>query len=246
MARRSKKNQPGCLQYIIEFGFFVGAVEFVIVEGGKYIFPILLIILAVFILAKIVQKLKQKPPKAIQSKPEKQYDFIIDEKTLQLTQITVQTNKYVDDELRRIDVMDGRDFEFWCADLLRRCGYTNVRVTPGSGDQGADIICEYTDGKYAVQCKCYSTDLGNTPIQEITAATLFYDCDYGVVMTNRHFTPAARELANKIGVILIDRDVITDMLCRVSEVGMRIECPNCGITLPVNAKFCPECGCKIS
>lgn len=111
-----------------------------------------------------------------------------------------------------IDNMEGHDFEYWCADILKRSGFDNVEVTPGSGDQGVDILAEKDGIKYAIQCKCYSKDLGNTPIQEVEAGRIFYSCHVGAVMTNRHFTQGAKELAKKTGTLLWDRDSIEKML----------------------------------
>lgn len=34
-----------------------------------------------------------------------------------------------------IDRMEGHDFEYFCADLLRKNGFSDVKVTPGSGDK---------------------------------------------------------------------------------------------------------------
>ena len=108
--------------------------------------------------------------------------------------------------------MDGISFEHWCADLLRKNGFTNVSVTPGSNDQGIDVLA-YKDGlKYGVQCKCYSRDLGNKPIQEATAGRAVYGCDIAVVMTNRHFTKGAVEAAKATGVWLWDRDKLAQMV----------------------------------
>ncbi len=45
-------------------------------------------------------------------------------------------------DLSAVDYMDGHDFEYWCADLLRHNGFSNVRVTQGSGDQGVDILAQ--------------------------------------------------------------------------------------------------------
>ena len=112
------------------------------------------------------------------------------------------------------DMLEGHDFEYWCADLLRHNGFENVEVTPGSGDQGVDIIAEKDDIRYAIQCKCYSTDLGNTPIQEVCAGKNLYHCQIGVVMTNRYFTKSAQELAQATGTLLWDRDRITKMINR--------------------------------
>ena len=86
------------------------------------------------------------------------------------------------------------------------------RTADGSGDHGADIIAEKEGVRYAVQCKCYSHDLGNTPVQEIFAAKEMYDCHVPVVMTNRYFTKGAKELAAKTKVLLWDRDVLKSMI----------------------------------
>lgn len=110
--------------------------------------------------------------------------------------------------IEEIDNMDGHEFEYWCAEVLRRNGYSNVTVTRGSGDQGVDVLAERGGTKYAVQCKRYSSDLSNTPIQEVYAGKDFYGCQIGAVMTNSHFTKGARELAEKTGVLLWDRETL--------------------------------------
>ena len=118
----------------------------------------------------------------------------------------------IDYELYRIDTMDGHAFEFWCADLLHNSGFDDVIVTPGSNDQGVDITASREEVRYAVQCKCFSSDVGNKPIQEVYAGKEIYDCQVAVVMTNRHFTASAKTLAEKTRVLLWDRDKLTDML----------------------------------
>jgi len=61
-------------------------------------------------------------------------------------------------------------------------------------------------------CKCYSSDLGNTPVQEVWVGKSMYHCQIGVVMTNRYFTKGARELADTTGVLLWDRDRLLKMM----------------------------------
>jgi Holliday junction resolvase len=114
-----------------------------------------------------------------------------------------------------IDGMEGHDFEYWCAGLLKNNGFSNVEVTRGSGDQGVDIVAEKGGIKYAIQCKCYSSDLGNKPVQEVAAGKSFYHCQVGAVMTNRYFTAGAKELANANGILLWDRDALSAMLDNV-------------------------------
>lgn len=115
-------------------------------------------------------------------------------------------------ELYRVDGMEGHDFEYWCADLLKKNGFSNVEVTRGSGDQGVDVLARFGDAKYAVQCKCYSSDLGNKPVQEVNAGKAFYHCHIGVVMTNRYFTAGAKEIAEATGVLLWDRDTLKRLI----------------------------------
>ena len=115
-------------------------------------------------------------------------------------------------EIIDFDNMEGHQFEFFCAELLKRNGYENVAVTQGSGDQGIDVIA-YRDGiKYGIQCKCYSTPIGNQAVQEVFAGKVFYQCHVGIVLTNNYFTKAAVELAKHNGVVLWNRDKLLQMI----------------------------------
>ena len=40
------------------------------------------------------------------------------------------------------DLMEGHEFEYYCAELLERNGFREVKVTKGSGDYGIDILAE--------------------------------------------------------------------------------------------------------
>ena len=111
-----------------------------------------------------------------------------------------------------IDFMNGHEFEYFCAGVLKENGFSNVRVTPGSGDQGVDVLATKDGIKYAIQCKNYASSLGNTPIQEVHAGKAFYNCHVGVVMTNSIFTTGAKELAKATGVLLWDRTTLQKMI----------------------------------
>ena len=111
-----------------------------------------------------------------------------------------------------VDNMTGHEFEQWCALLLQKNGFADVSVTPGSGDQGVDVLASKDGVYYAIQCKCYHSDLGNTPVQEVYAGKEYYRCQVGVVMTNRHFTDSAKQLASHTRVLLWDREKIIEML----------------------------------
>lgn len=110
------------------------------------------------------------------------------------------------------DTIDGHEFEYVCADILRLRGYKNVNVTKGSGDQGVDVTAERDGIKYAVQCKYYSNPVGNTAVQEIYTGMQYYKAHVGIIMTNSIFTISAKELAEKLGVVLWDRDFLSPYL----------------------------------
>lgn len=110
------------------------------------------------------------------------------------------------------DAMDGHTFEFFCHKLLIKNGFENVTVTKGSGDQGIDIIA-FKDGiKYGIQCKCYTSAIGNKAVQEAFSGKTFYNCHVGVVLANRKFTKSAVKLAEKNGIILWDRSVLEKLV----------------------------------
>lgn len=115
-------------------------------------------------------------------------------------------------ELLTVDLMEGHNFEYWCASILRKNGFSSAEVTPGSGDHGVDVVAEKDEVRYAIQCKCYHSDLGNKPIQEVYAGKEMYGCQVGAVMTNRHFTKGAKELAEKTRVLLWDRDKLSALI----------------------------------
>lgn len=100
--------------------------------------------------------------------------------------------------------MNGHDFEKYCAHLLSLNGFSSISVTKDSGDQGIDIIAHKGDIKYGIQCKLYSSHVGNSAVQEAYSGKDFYKCQIGAVLTNNDFTESARELANSLGILLWD------------------------------------------
>lgn len=111
-----------------------------------------------------------------------------------------------------MDLMEGHDFEHYCADLLRRAGFLEVEVTRGSGDYGVDILAERDGVTYAVQCKRYDGPVGVKAVQEVYAGRDYYDRMVGAVMTNQYFTRPAVEVAQKLKILLWDRGYLESML----------------------------------
>ncbi len=111
-----------------------------------------------------------------------------------------------------IDLMEGHDFEYFCAELLRKRGFQEVEVTKGSGDYGIDILAEKEGITYAIQCKCYAAPVGVKAVQEAYAGRDYYDCMVGAVLTNQYFTTPAVEAAKKLKILLWDRGYLESML----------------------------------
>lgn len=110
------------------------------------------------------------------------------------------------------DTIDGHEFEFVCADILRLRGYKNIKVTRGSGDQGVDVTAERDGIKYAIQSKYYSNPVGNNAVQEIYTGMQYYKAHIGIIMTNSTFTTSAKELAEKLGIVLWDGSFLAPYL----------------------------------
>lgn len=110
------------------------------------------------------------------------------------------------------DKMNGHDFEQFCANLLKENGFYNVEVTQASGDHGIDIFAEKNEISYAIQCKCYSSDIGNAAVQQAHSGKGFYKKDIAVVLTNRYFTPQAKQEAEVLGVKLWNRDFLEKLI----------------------------------
>ena len=111
-----------------------------------------------------------------------------------------------------LDLMEGHDFEYFCAQLLKRRGFQDVEVTKGSGDYGIDILAEKDGITYAIQCKCYAAPVGVKAIQEAYAGRDYYDRMVGAVLTNQYFTTPAVEAAKKLKILLWDRGYLESML----------------------------------
>ena len=117
--------------------------------------------------------------------------------------------RYADDEL---DEMEGLDFEYYCAELLRNRGFIEVEVTKSSGDYGIDILAEKEGVTYAIQCKRYNAPVGVKAVQEAYAGRDFYDRMVGCVLTNQYFTQPAVDAAQKLKIFLWDRDYLEEMI----------------------------------
>jgi restriction system protein len=117
-----------------------------------------------------------------------------------------------------INYMSGAQFEDFMADLFRQKGYP-VRTTPGSGDQGVDLLLEVQGRKVAVQLKRWVAPVGNRVISHTLGGMLHYGAQEAWVVTTGSFTPKAKEMARSTGVRLIDGNELAEWLEGLGEEG---------------------------
>lgn len=117
--------------------------------------------------------------------------------------------KYINMEY---DNMTGIEFEHFIAHVLDRNNFINIKITPSSGDHGVDLLAEKDNITYAIQCKCYSSNIGNNAVQQAHTGKSLYKKDIAVVVTNQYFTQQAKDEANALGVKLWDRDILNKMI----------------------------------
>lgn len=102
----------------------------------------------------------------------------------------------------RFTSSDPYEYERWCAGQLSRHGW-KAEATRSSADQGVDVVAEKDGLKVALQCKLHSNAIGNKAIQEVHAAAAFIDATHAAVVAPADYTRAARQLAGKLGVLLL-------------------------------------------
>ena len=105
----------------------------------------------------------------------------------------------------KVDNMTGEEFETYLEMLFDHIGYKVYR-TQLSGDFGADLVIENSDGSAVVQAKRYSKKVGVTAVQEVVTAKKYYECKRAYDVTNNYYTKPAKELAKVNKVILYDRE----------------------------------------
>ena len=115
-------------------------------------------------------------------------------------------------KIHSLDEIEGHEFEYYCAELLKKRGFLDVTVTKGSGDYGVDVLAEKDGVTYAIQCKAYATPVGVKAVQEAYAGREFYDRMVGAVLTNQYFTKPAVEAAKKLKILLWDRGYLDSMI----------------------------------
>ena len=111
-----------------------------------------------------------------------------------------------------IDALNGVEFEQFISNFMEYLGF-NVNLTATTGDNGIDIIAKRGKTLIGIQTKLYyNHNVGNKAIQEVFSGKSYYKLTHALAITNVQFSGPAKQLANQLGVALIDRKMLTAML----------------------------------
>jgi len=112
--------------------------------------------------------------------------------------------------IEKINHMSGIEFEEYLHAILKKLGY-KVFLTETTGDFGADLILQKDGIKTVVQAKRYKGSVGIKAVQEIFGAKSYYDAQDAWVITNSYYTKAAKALALKSNVRLLNRNSLIEL-----------------------------------
>ena len=113
--------------------------------------------------------------------------------------------------------MDPIAYESMCADILGQNGWDAV-ITNTSGDQGADIFAKKDGVSVVLQCKKYSSPVGNKAVQEAHAGKGFMDATAAAVVTNSSYTTSAKQLAVSLSVLLLHHDELGELSYKLQSL----------------------------
>lgn len=97
---------------------------------------------------------------------------------------------------------NGIQFERAVIQQYRMMGYI-VTETTSTGDFGIDLIAQSNIGKIGIQCKHYAGSVGVEAVMQAHSGGHYYGCSRFIVFSTAGFTPAASEMAKKLGVELL-------------------------------------------
>jgi HJR/Mrr/RecB family endonuclease len=119
------------------------------------------------------------------------------------------------------DSLEPLYFEAMIAALCKKRGFRSVKLTPATGDGGVDVVAKTINEGELIQVKHCSSEagvLGWDAVKEIVVGEKIYSLQFPgvsfkkIALTNREFTSSARAQAKILGVELISRQQLANLL----------------------------------
>lgn len=129
----------------------------------------------------------------------------------------VKTNSESDENINNVSInsMNGVEFEVLTKTLLEKMGF-DVEMTKTTGDGGIDLIAyskeAFFRGKYIIQCKRWSSTVGEPPARDLYGVVMSENANKGILITNSSFTNSAISFAKDKPIELIDGQMLQQLL----------------------------------
>ena len=94
-------------------------------------------------------------------------------------------------------------------ELLEHLGWSSMHIVGATASLGVDLLARDPRGRMAaIQCKRRrpGTLVGSAVVRQLVGSVQIYRTDRGLIFTTTSFSPAARELGERLGVELVDGD----------------------------------------
>ena len=153
-------------------------------------------------LEELIQE-KQKEIQLQQQKKQKEIQLQQFEQKILQNSDSDSSQAYV--SIEDVDGMEGHEFERFLEILFTKMGF-QTKKTPGSGDQGVDLVLKKDGLITAVQAKRSQSNIPNDAVQEVVAGKSLYQAHRAMVVTNHFFGNSAKKLAKANSVQLVDRE----------------------------------------
>lgn len=109
----------------------------------------------------------------------------------------------------------GESFEHLVLNLVKKMGF-EAEMTKSSGDGGVDIVAfnnqPMMKGKYIIQCKDWSSPVGEPPLRDLYGVLHAERANKGILITTSEFTANARRFADGKPLELIDGNGLAQLL----------------------------------
>lgn len=113
------------------------------------------------------------------------------------------------------ELLSGVEFELLCKNLIDKMGFV-TEITKASSDGGIDIIAysnkPMISGKYIIQCKRYSGNVGEPIIRDLYGVITAERANKGILITTGSFTKAATQFAENKQIELINGYELSKLL----------------------------------
>ncbi len=146
-------------------------------------------------------------------------DYATDHVTVDLAKEALVSFGYIGKPSTRTDLasnvcsMTTVAFKEFTVSLFREMGYT-VEITPGTSDNGIDLLLRKNNQLIAVQCKRWNTPIREPIVRDFYSALMSSGAQSGYVVTTGTFTSHAYSFAAGKPIQLVDLEALIDLTTR--------------------------------